>query len=1117
MRKKIFVIHGKGVTNGIGKEGGGDLDTVSSNAFYMVWAEGSISRDEGRPAVYGEDYEFAFLNYSEGVASLLAYPGCDIYLPDFPIDALAPRLKLLLIEDEPAIELLNRFTRETDDFRLWIVGRAGEVSEEVKEIFNAVYKQTGKVLEHQESPALEAALEVLGLTRCLVETDISLETSAAESPEASGVRQGIISHLAGNRLRALKKAVLGHLRDQSKEKMIDLLDEHDAILAFDTAVQKDMSTNGRINYTDELLVVLVETAAYLVRGYKQLASLPWDKGLGEAYSHVLGAIRDEVVLFLRTLVNLIEQGKKDLPPAAGEPAEGMLVATQALIRIFSGITAAAAPESPVDGSYPLVLLLVEEATGKAVPGVEVVIRRMTGEGSFHTGGGEILDADQAVLTTGADGAVRLKYLPSSPAEAFRLAATFDDLQELLLPPEGPGGAKEIDGGYDDGEVDVEVLEEAFEEKDAEAETGVDRAMCVSLALIERQFRALSEADVKVVSIDDHHPYTQEIFDLLGRLVEDGIIGKLQVASLPRGKELPVEQQKCGADLVYAGRVKDQPWDNPGLAELRRLAHLQDLHIELTPLGIEISKLIGSKYSKVAIAQGLASIKTREDMTGIMERLGWDRLVAAYDAALEEVYPRVEQVVGVIELARPDGEGDPIRITAALSPFCDAKKGEVQINVASAIHYLLARKKNPSDYFFYCYGSQLMTTRRPNENETSLNLSTMCQHIGTRADGGHSGAATCKPSSNPFFPRRRLEKVKDTTFLHYLDYLADRVVDYSGLTKQAIRPLEFERYSEPVEAALAHVDENLFRIKLEKADDSGEVLNVLFTRPPRVLRRQGEEKPSFFQVINYLKRTQEIDYLIFAQGMLYRVILANLGDPSRRLDLPALSRRIGWSEDGGCPLLAVADIRKNKAVKKRLRRMLPPHLIQLARLVGGMIEEDGEYRVASLEPVVTPAILETFSPVLSRLDSNVWLVELEHPGGKSLRLVAVLAGLTNRRGGEADPPIPLVAAHLAEHRPDYILYAEGEVAFPRQQGICVLARAGDSEELLDCARAVAGVAGRRYCGDAAVAEFMPALVEGSPLGRSRLTGDNYGEFLEFVVPRLAEAAGLSAGNPARIKG
>ncbi|HOO76690.1 MAG TPA: hypothetical protein PLI51_02020 [bacterium] len=1108
MRKKIFVIHGKGVNNGIGKEGGGDLDTVSSNAFYMVWAQHSLGEELGREPEYGRDYEFDFLNYSEGVESLLAHRGCDVFIPDFPIDALAPRLRLMLIDDMESAELLNRYTEAADDFRLWIVTHASSVSREFKDIFNATYRQVGKILEHREKAALQSALEVLALLREGTELDADL-SGAEESirSAAEGLRRGLIGFLTGTRLGEFKKTLLGHLRDQNKEKMLDLLDDHEAMVAFDLAVQEDMSTSGRINYTDELLVVVLEAAAYLVRGFKQLRDLPWEEGPARDYRHTLRAIQDAVILYLRTLGSLLGTGAGSLPSAAGR-LEKMARLCEGLRVVFAEIQDRIPPPVRPETEFPIRLHLIEDATGKPVAGIEVVIKRLAGEGSFRLPGGETSGAGTLVIPSAADGSIETAYLPASPQEEYRLSITFDDLQEIILPTPVSAPDEDPVSSYDQAGPDV--LEEAFEEKE-EIPEEMDRAMQVSLAMIERQFKNLKDQDVNVVSIDDHHPYTPEIFGLLSRLVEEGVIGHLQVASLPRGEELPVEKQKCGADLIYGDRVRGRPWDNPGLAELDRIAHLQDLHIELTPLGMALSKLIGSKYSKVEIARGLASVSSLEEMTTIMERLGWDKLVEAYEEALEKVYPRTEQVVGVIELGRRGEEADPIRITAALSPFCDAKKGEVQVNVASAIHYLLSRKKNLSDYFFYCYGSQLMTTRRPNENETTLNLSTMCQHIGTRADGGHSGAATCKPSSNPLFPRR-LEKVKDTNFLGYLDYLADRVADYSGLDKIAVRPLPFPRYGDPVERALAHVRENLYRIRLEGKKDPGDMLTVLFTRAPRVAYALGEEKPSFLQIINYLRRDHEFDYLVFAQGMLYRVILANVGDSRCRIDLPRLARTVGWSEDGGCPILAVADIRKNRKVKKRLRRLLHPHLPQLARLIGGFIEETSEYRISSLEPLVPEGATAAFEPVLERMKASTWLIDLVRPDGSpAVRVLATLSVPYDRKKGEADPPLPVVADYFREHSPHYLIYSEAFLAFPRKQPISALMRVQDPDALIDCSRAVSALAGKRFCGDAEVAEFMPGFLEDSPLGKTPLAPGNYREFLDYVVPRIAEASGLTVGG------
>ena len=51
-RKKVFIIHGKGMRDGMGKESGGDLDTVASNVFYAVWAQNHLKEVLGREPVY---------------------------------------------------------------------------------------------------------------------------------------------------------------------------------------------------------------------------------------------------------------------------------------------------------------------------------------------------------------------------------------------------------------------------------------------------------------------------------------------------------------------------------------------------------------------------------------------------------------------------------------------------------------------------------------------------------------------------------------------------------------------------------------------------------------------------------------------------------------------------------------------------------------------------------------------------------------------------------------------------------------------------------------------------------------------------------------------------------
>lgn len=451
--------------------------------------------------------------------------------------------------------------------------------------------------------------------------------------------------------------------------------------------------------------------------------------------------------------------------------------------------------------------------------------------------------------------------------------------------------------------------------------------------------------------------------------------------------------------------------------------------------------------------------------------------------------------------------------AGISPFCDAKRGEPQINVASAIGYWMEKKGYPADYIFYCYGSHLLTTRKPNEEETSLNLSTVCQAIGTKADGGHSGAATCQPASNPNFPTEQLDNVRDTNFLQYLEYLGGVVAEFSGLKFEGVSPVPVERYAEPIEQALRHVAENTFEIMLEKKENPGEKIRVLFTRAPKVNRKAGDEKPSYIQVLNYLKRSQEFDYLFFSQGMMYRVVLCNVGDSGDRLDLPRLARVIGWSEDDGNDAQAVADIKKNPKVKKRLRKLLNPHMVYLAGLLAGFTEEVSDYRVGSIKPLLFDGVEERAARVCRRMDENTYVIDLSSSGeeGKELklRLVATLSPKFDSLKGEFEPSLPLAAEHFKSLNPNYLIYSEEKLSFPREKQITVLMRVDDQSGSINCSTAMEGVSGKMFLGNEIVAECMPFYIKGTPT--KNLAAHSYREYLEFIIPKMSEAAGYTVDS------
>ena len=1115
MRKKIFIIHGKGVNRGIGKEGGGDLDTVSSNAFYMIWARNTMKEELGRDPVYGEDFEFDFINYSEGIAHLAVHSGCDIYLPDFPIDALTTRMKMLVMEEDESVDLINRFTREINEFKLWIIQNADKVRDDLKAIFNNTFKQIPKVLEHQEKAALLTALNILQVIRNVTELEvISREDEGAVNPEfLAGYMNGMVKNLTGNKLKEIKKSLKAALNDTNKEKMIDKLvkkgDERENIIVFDKAMKLDMSTNGRVNYTDELIIVMVEMAAYLIRGLRQLRDLPWDDKLRESYSYILRGIGEDLKRHLRVMMAL----GGALPADSSEKVKGLIAgigdACDKTVEIISGIEGYLPPAAAEEKDYTIRIMLTEDATGKAIPGIDIVVKRLAGAGSFLLPDGSTRSDETVMVPTDERGTATLKYQPGTPDEQYRFSVTFDDLQEIFLPSAAPPPDAALSATFD--EIGSEMAEEEFDEKEVGGSGEIDRALKVSLAVIERQFRELYDKEIIFSSVDDHHPYTQEIFDLLKKLEEEGVIKHIQIASLPRGQELPIEKQTCGSALVYKDRIEGKPWDNPGLAELRRIAVLQDLHIELEPLALELSKLIGSKFSKVELATGLADeIKDYDSMRNIMQNTGWDKKVEEYEAGLDKVLPRTEQVLGRIDFHKPENVDAKVRIMAGISPFSDAKKGETQINVASAIGYWMGKKGYPADYIFYCYGSHLMTTRKPNENETSLNLSTVCQAMGTKADGGHSGAATCKPASNPNFPLEQLDKVRDTNFLQYLEYLGGVVADFSGLKFEGVSPVPAERYTDPIEQTLKHVAENTFEIILEGKDNPDDKIRVLFTRAPKVNKKAGDEKPSYLQVLNYLKRTQEFDYLFFSQGMMYRVVLCNVGDAAKRLNLPKLARMIGWSEDDGNDAQAVADIKKNPKVKKRLRKLLNPHMVYLADLLAGFAEEGSDYRVGSIKPILFDGVEERAAEVCRRMDENTYVIDLTSAGGEGkeakLRLVATLSPKFDRVKGEFEPSLPLAADHFKNLNPNYLVYSEEKLAFPREKQITVLTRVDDPSGSINCSTAMAGVAGKMFLGNETVAECMPSFIKGTPT--QTLAANSYREYLEFIIPKMAEAAGYT---------
>jgi hypothetical protein len=128
----------------------------------------------------------------------------------------------------------------------------------------------------------------------------------------------------------------------------------------------------------------------------------------------------------------------------------------------------------------------------------------------------------------------------------------------------------------------------------------------------------------------------------------------------------------------------------------------------------------------------------------------------------------------VPLQAQSGSGngsDDVKVLVSLAVH--SAPGKPRMSVGRAIEYY-ARTFPEVDYAFYSYGNRLMVARRLNQADTALNLGALMPQIGGEGDGGHGGAAVCRPESNPEFPARRLSSVDGSNFRNYVRYLGTRL-------------------------------------------------------------------------------------------------------------------------------------------------------------------------------------------------------------------------------------------------------------------------------------------------------------------------------------------------------
>lgn len=306
--------------------------------------------------------------------------------------------------------------------------------------------------------------------------------------------------------------------------------------------------------------------------------------------------------------------------------------------------------------------------------------------------------------------------------------------------------------------------------------------------IEGDIRALGGRGCRIVHYLDHHPWADWQIDMLNRLKAEGLVERYAMAGARKGEQLPKQMQACGAELVYDAVIRGQPWETEGLLELRRITRLQDLNIDDNPLAGRLSKMIGYGYPKHAMVTGLQSIREPEDMPRLMKVLGWDFYVAEHDEKIARVLPRLKQNLCEIRFRATDGHDDDStvwNVVCCLVP--KVYPGEPMPNVSAAIRYL--KEFLPMDYFFYCYGSRGLTTRKVTTRPGVMNLGSLVEKICTARDGGHPEAASGRPQGNSYFPRERLSYITGRNFIWYCRYLAQRIRSATPLEIESTFPLK----------------------------------------------------------------------------------------------------------------------------------------------------------------------------------------------------------------------------------------------------------------------------------------------------------------------------------------
>lgn len=286
--------------------------------------------------------------------------------------------------------------------------------------------------------------------------------------------------------------------------------------------------------------------------------------------------------------------------------------------------------------------------------------------------------------------------------------------------------------------------------------------------LEDDVRYLHEHDVRTIRFEDHHPYQPERRRNLEKLIEEGKLEFYALSGPEQGSEQEDEDQRSAAEMVYENLIEDTEDDTPAAKRLREAAHGEDFVRGRTALGILLTDLIKGGICKVELGQILLDAMETDDAQTRLKDRGWADLPELWKDDISTTAETLRENAYLIKLA-----DKKTTIVSALAAHADP--GKPKLPTGKAIEFF-AENFPDAQYVFYCWGSSLMVARRLDHADTTLNLGSLMPAIGSPSDGGHAGAAVCRPEANAHYPKRLLGRVNAAGFGRFNRYLASRITE-----------------------------------------------------------------------------------------------------------------------------------------------------------------------------------------------------------------------------------------------------------------------------------------------------------------------------------------------------